>query len=518
MDKYSLLIFAFIAVSCSSTPRSTHTKVADELEHESTSTGLTEHYASLCEANDAEACMKAGLNSYHDQKSAVSFFKKSCDLGNPYGCESLGSKYYYQSKISEAAPLFKSSCDQGVRESCMYDAIVDFRNGHVESAENKWKKSCEEMNFGESCFFLAYTFEKKLDYSQALHYYERACNQSVLSSCLRAGIVMNLQGDEVKAHQIYETECAMGVPLACRLTKALSAGSVHSLKIGCKNAKADSCYRLGLLESVTATGRKKSARDFQKACDLGNGLGCWEIAYDHSLDLDIPNFEKLATIACDKNAGIACYSVATNDFAQGNFDRGADLMRRSCDLDSAWGCQFQESSKYFQKACEQNLVLGCYYWGWSEEKLGQFEMANKKFSRACDQGSRFACSRLAQKVPEKKEEYYRKACQLHDDYSCVWLIEGRHYSKNSHASKDQYQKLCADGNSQACTWLGEKLYGEASISEASPLLFKSCELENADGCRILAYLLAKNNFTESQKMFRKACYLGSSEGCRNLND
>jgi len=65
---------------------------------------------------------------HQNYKKAFKLYKKSCDAGNPVGCEHLGALYYdgrgVQQNYLKAKELFKKACDGNYTFACKKNKAI----------------------------------------------------------------------------------------------------------------------------------------------------------------------------------------------------------------------------------------------------------------------------------------------------------------------------------------------------------------------------------------------------------
>lgn len=142
--------------------------------------------------------------------------------------------------------------------------------------------------------------------------------------------------------------------------------------------------------------------------------------------------------------------------------------------------------------CENGDGISCNNLAINFSTLKNFSEAKKFYEKACDNGLATACSNLGQiyeqglvdeKIDLKKAlELYKLACQNGDGVGC-------------------YNEALAVYGSSA-----NKTDKDKSAAKSLSLLAKSCELEYAQACYLLAKL--SNDEAKAKALFKRACKFG----------
>jgi len=151
------------------------------------------------------------------------------------------------------------------------------------------------------------------------------------------------------------------------------------------------------------------------------------------------------------------------------------------------------------------------------------------FGRNCEpfelsvyRGSTLVRMRIA---PAPEAALFKKACDGGTPSACYrlgWLAwSGSGVPRDEGRALRMYEEACSAGSGAACGELGRLSSSRAERrAEAVSLLERSCELDDAQGCLLLASAfamgtLAGRDDARATPLYEKACVLGSALGCYN---
>ena len=179
----------------------------------------------------------------------------------------------------------------------------------------------------------------------------------------------------------------------------------------------DACNNMGVFAAMSGKGNVAAAL-LRKACDLGNGTGCSNLANFYSAGDVVPkDNEKAAALdirGCELGEPKACVNAALAHFdgigvakdleaALGFFEKGCDLGHaESCKNTGVLHCEGKglpqdhgKAVSYFEKACTGGDKGGCFNLGVAYYKGLGVTRDNAKardyFDNACKKGDKAAC-------------------------------------------------------------------------------------------------------------------------------
>ncbi len=251
----------------------------------------------ICDSKVGLACELAGgyyAIKHHDDKQALLWFQKGCDVGGELSCNVVADFYMKAKNYPQAFRFYTKACDGGMMGACN-DLWVLYQNG----------------------------LGVRQDGAQALELYVRACDGGVGLGCENVGALYDfgnagIKKDLIKARNYY--------------TK------------GCELDQASVCHNLAIMKGEG--GKKDSERAFDlfgKACDLGYGESCsnagaklvWKQQYAKARIF----FEN----GCGLDSGAACYNLAllyeAGSGARQDFAKAKELAGKACDLGNQNGCE-----------------------------------------------------------------------------------------------------------------------------------------------------------------------------------
>lgn len=183
---------------------------------------LLKIYKDECDKGNGESCYKAGQayvviedtqnlsemageGRRSDPIEAVSWLKKSCDLKNGKGCESLAYAYEFQMRDKDKAqeiynkqimPIYEKECDSGNIVSCANAGNIFVKGHYVFQNYHKGlqllQKYCDKVKSKDdgdifSCLTLGSMFADgkgtTQDYEQAKKYFKKVCDMGEQEGC-----------------------------------------------------------------------------------------------------------------------------------------------------------------------------------------------------------------------------------------------------------------------------------------------------------------------------------------------
>jgi uncharacterized protein len=237
------------------------------------------------------------------------------------------------------------------------------------------------------------------------------CAKLCLGLALYAGCAMGGESDGNDPSRSYSQDVTGGGESDASLrTQCIDGGS------------AEACLQEGyrLTHQQEADGDPWGAfAFFVRACEAGHGLGCLEAARLRLLKgsemKDCEIGMELLESGCALHDIEACAYLGTflvnKDCGDLDFDRGLELLRRTCEAEHAWSCG----------------VVGFIYTGGRRTDI--------------DQGIR----------------YLRTGCNLGDGLACynmgVLFHEGLLLQHDAHRAASLFQRACSHGHQRSCTLL-----------------------------------------------------------------
>ena len=157
-------------------------------------------YKEACYLGDGLACSLAGNiieKKYHVYRGGLPLYKKACDLNISEACYIVGGYLYLDKSYNDSFSYLKKSCELGNKYGCFYAGAMCIRKevnncneykDLIHCGLNFYDKSCDLKN-GEACFILGYYFYKKGFYGikknneKSNFYIKRACELNYTKAC-----------------------------------------------------------------------------------------------------------------------------------------------------------------------------------------------------------------------------------------------------------------------------------------------------------------------------------------------
>lgn len=410
------------------------------------------------------------------------------------------------------------------------------------------------------------------------------------SSCMLLGMLMQ-EGeggpkDLPEARVLYERGCSLGWKPSCTMHALLMAGGVggprepaRAIQVAAAACGGDAlgCALAGMLLATVEGVKDPGAAEgyLRKGCDAKVGRACL-ILGDLYEDADLKAGAGSARAveqwarACGLGEAEGCYKEATRGTSEGG--ARIDLVRKACDGDHGPACLYLamhhesrdpaeadpvKARTYYEKACRQDLVWGCYGWATylMEGKGGPADPAEarRQYEELCD--SRFlpGCTALARAMvdgkggpadPPRAATLFRKACDgpkdagdgttVPDGDACnllgALLWEGKGVARNRGEARDLFERACelhsgAAGCANAAMAWQSVTAGPRDPSKALDFARRACGRGHEDSCGRVPWLLfSAHNDAEAEKEYARMCRAegGSKEttawACNNLGD
>jgi uncharacterized protein len=303
-------------------------------------------FGTACNGGSAEACAYQGLQLSQNTDTAaesVPVLEKACELQSGSGCATLGFLYATGKAVArddkKATALYRKSCELGDAQGCYnLGLMVDSGRGVKEDAARAaadYEKACS-LGSSAGCTNLGFLYERgrgvKEDRARAVALYQQgcdgsSCSASNLGGCVNVGRAyrdgIGVAKDEAKAADIFRAACerrdtsgdphaATNGARACSLLgglliagdgipKDLEHGRDFSI-LGCDRGDAFGCFNAAVcFGSGTDADPVKAASYFDRACKLGDGESCHELAVAYQKGSGVERNPGMAT-ALEKQA------------------------------------------------------------------------------------------------------------------------------------------------------------------------------------------------------------------------
>ncbi len=320
----------------------------------------------------------------------------------------------------------------------------------------------------------------------------------------------------------------------------------------CETACADgepwACEELGgrIAEGRGAAKNPTLARElWSRACDGGDGYGCFRLALAHGRGSDgtVADEERADRFAergfaahragCDRGSDNACYGAAVS-LAEGTgtaadplaaervFARLHAFWSARCDAGDARGCSSlamlyedgrgvpadgAKALELLDRACELGRALSCSLAGYRAAELSEPERAGLFFARGCALDDASSCGEAAELAPdgqtrttllERRLVLHGEACEANEVEAC-WqaaqaLLERPTVTPADEARARAYKERelglrqagCDNGAAEDCASLAftlrEGRLVPRDVLRADQLAERACELGDAEAC------------------------------------
>jgi len=339
----------------------------------------------------------------------------------------------------------------------------------------------------------------------------KGCSEGDAAGCREAGLAYatgrGVARDFDQAEQLLKKACAAKDAEACydlfylyaeRPAPPPRRSDDRTYAEGCAAGVINDCAGLGRLHLMGMTGGApdpRRARElFTKACDAGDGEGCFGLAGIYDLGLGVPRDRRrsaaLLGALCGRSQPEACQGLGLR-YKAGFDDDGAGWKRAGLELDT--------------RACKAGLPAACAALadytrvGLPDIKKDEVRAA-ALYDQACAAGLARGCQELGGMYksgagvapdPARGIALIAGACEAGRASACESLASA--YSYGSEATpRDQaraaafYQKACEGGEASSCLRLA-RLHAEGSgmprdPARAAALRLQACQLADARAC------------------------------------
>ena len=174
---------------------------------------IFEIYKQECDKDNGIGCLRLGYaylggkdNDYakiarlagesKDTIQAITYLKKSCDLGWGDACWKLGVEYAKsdtekaEQLYAQAISIYEKRCNDGNPPQCFNAGIYHYGKNDYQKALPLFKKACDgakDKDEVRSCSFLGTMYYQSegvaQDYEEAKKYYKKVCDMGMQSGC-----------------------------------------------------------------------------------------------------------------------------------------------------------------------------------------------------------------------------------------------------------------------------------------------------------------------------------------------
>lgn len=385
---------------------------------------LDTRFTSTLDAQSVEAknaCIKLGkLYEKKDSQKAIKYYKMAAmtDEGThskePFLNEvylRLGNLLVKQEDYIVAVNAYALGCELRSAEAC--HNLAEFSHKSSFEPYTLFRAVCRyQKGFVSACFeYEKMNADANRDLIGTAEEFDKMCKwEKFLPACKERNKVID-KAIEEKINKGYETEYRLylmqsfdnfctrtRLKSACEATQKLILDAQNECEKGTQNGEA--CIDLATFYSTEQRSlyRDKSyIKPFkdaaQRACELGNSQGCYELAhyfYSHKENKDLKLAREYGKMACETLKGVnQCVSLAKLEEDIEDDEQVKMLLsylKTGCDLGGANACE--TLAQRYDRGLDR----------WSEHRLDK-ELINHKqalhyYEKACELGK--ACTRLGQ--------------------------------------------------------------------------------------------------------------------------
>lgn len=308
-------------------------------------------YANQCEHEGGKRCAAVAVllanapRGDRDPMRAVSFFERACSAGHAYSCiagaVALVSEEGRAPDIARVRPLLAAGCAKGDDTACNAEAALQSGTELSRFAQTLavLEPGCS-TGAADACFALAkilLAFDgygashvgKREEYlGRAVAIFRPACEAGMADGC--AGLAASIFAGR-------KDENATQAALTQELEKACNAGS------------ALACSHLSRVARKSPSSARSPPELAKRACDAGDGMGCWLAAQDLLFGVGMDPDASAASDAAHRGCGLgiaqSCDLAAGLDSLGIGIGKSTELARshlsEACALRDEVPCEFE---------------------------------------------------------------------------------------------------------------------------------------------------------------------------------
>jgi len=195
--------------------------------------------------------LRDGMGGPVDSIRAAQAFEKACNVGASGGCWDLGSLVLARDKNAEAAlGWYRRGCALGDDSSCDDVARDHFQSGRGAEAAAMFNRLCDR-GFAMACYDLGHCLAIKQcpqdanDPAQRVRLFEKACDGKIAEGCTDLGTALwrgvLVPVDQKRAVASWRTACDLGDSMGCGNLAGFYCRQPDSKE--CREASAEACRR-----------------------------------------------------------------------------------------------------------------------------------------------------------------------------------------------------------------------------------------------------------------------------------
>jgi TPR repeat protein len=432
----------------------------------------------------------------------------ACAAGESLGCYTLGLAAWLgkgePKKTSRAAQVWRKACVGGEKLACTGLAyLLDTGSGAKRDsteAARLLEQTCKGGD-GNACAYLGGLQWKgrgvAVNHVRASELFDEACRDGSSRGCAALGVLRVVEGRTKEARPFLALACSAGDATGCMLLGVWHenfgavADAVPPLTTACERDQGLACRALGLLYArgrVTNPGKMSSAALFERACDLDDAFGCYNLAIERE--------------------------------HRGDYAAAAAPVRKACKLDPDEQCGELARLAFLGKGMPRDTALSLNIW-----------------RKACDSGEAEGCSGLALAHEQgvgvkldlsKAASLYRKACDKNSANACGLLAEfvrdGKGVPRDLAGALALFERSCSGGEGVSCVHAGLAYQNgdgvPADAVKALAFFTRACSAGAGSGCANAGFYLrdTKRDSKGAFALFEKGCALADTGSCLFLSD
>ncbi|MBA3540446.1 MAG: sel1 repeat family protein, partial [Deltaproteobacteria bacterium] len=448
-----------------------------------------------------------------NNKDALAFAEKGCELGSGNACNEAGELYELANDLKKALERYRSACaatDDNNGQGCVALAIALAQGkGADKDPKGTNRAATRACSFkADKCPWVPGTTVDADDIKHVSTELTPLCERGYHASCvaLAQSLFKSTSDDKKRGRELLAASCKQKDMPAC----VTEAAAIHSgTGSDADPAKADQLYR--------------------KYCDDRDADACFQVAFN-ARDVDGKLTLEYADKACTLGHAEAC--------------NVAGFVHYTAKKPVPW--DITAAVKYYAKACDLGSAIACgnlgevYRWG-----LGAPVDAKKAFElykKSCDAGAQYGCAGYgyyiargeagAKRDPKEAEAIYRKSCDADTIEACVELAQLLESTKTGSLQEIARVRLRAFSLAEQQsatnpeymyrlgTFYRDGLTTTKQPAKALELFVKACDSFDPFGCIAAGTTLAaspKDADQEQAKVyFQRACAAGIEDGCKGL--
>jgi TPR repeat protein len=242
--------------------------------------------------------------------------------------------------------------------------------------------------------------------------------------------------------------------------------------------------------------------------------------------------KKLAPVEYECNPSVTklCLEKGTYFFDLGMYSKALEFLEYSCEAGNFKACflggfasflikEQNASLSLFRKTCNGGDSNACLFLGFDYELINNSRLAKSNYQKSCYLDNSRGCLLLGELYAKLNNvsgslKTYHESCLMNSGEGCEMMF--KKLSAFPDVAEIFGHKACILKRGGTCFGLGLKKLENKKYQEALKFFKRSCDLEEAMGCRQTGELVRSKSMAKSLRFFDDGCDLGDLPSCLTL--